>query len=92
MSDPEYSKNKSILSKYNPKSNDEIVNRVTVTYGLTHLLEDGSISSEVTWNQDFNRLIKNKWLMKKYSKGKEYFIIQKITTTKIEPIFKLRVK
>lgn len=85
-------KHKSILKKYNPTSNDEIVNRVTVTYGLAYELEDGSISSEVTWNQDFNRLIKNKWLGKEYSKGKKYLILQKISTVKIEPIFTLRVK
>lgn len=85
-------KNKSILKKYTPTSSDEITNRVTVTYGLAHELEDGSISSEITWNQDFNKLIKNKWLGKEYSKGKKYFIVQKISTVKIEPIFTLRVK
>jgi len=92
INDPDFSKNKSILRKYDAKSTGEITNRVTVTYGLAKELEDGSISSEVTWNQDFNRLIKNKWLMKKYAMGQKYFILQKITTTKLEPIFTLKVK
>lgn len=84
--------NKSILKKYNPTSTDEITNRVTVTYGLARILSEGSVSSEVTWNQDFNKLIKNKWLNKPYSKGNEYMILQKISTINIEPIFKLKVK
>lgn len=92
MSDISKTRNKQILKKYDPKSIDEVINRVTVTYGLANILEDGSISSEVTWNQDFNKIIKNKWLNKEYSKGREYFILQKISTVKIEPIFKLKVK
>ena len=88
----DYSKNKTILKKFDAKTPEQIINRVTVTYGLAHELDDGSISSEVTWNQDFNKLINNKWLNKNYSKGKKYFILQKISTVKIEPIFTLRVK
>jgi hypothetical protein len=85
-------RNKTILKKYTSRSTKEITNRVTVTYGLAEIKDNGEPSSDVVWNQDFELLMKHRWFNYPNAKDREFIIFQKLSTTRIEPIFKVRLK
>ena len=85
-------KRKAILKKYTAESVSEITNRVTVTYGLCELKENGEPSSDINWNQDFEALLKHRWFKYPNAEKRQFMIFQKVSTTKIEPIFKVSLK